>query len=52
MSHPAPDHDDEILFDMLKDEFAFFYALSVAVMDMVKSMADDTSKTSQPENTH
>ena len=44
MSVRAPDHDsDEIFFDLLKDEFVFFYALSVAVMDMVKTMSDDTS---------
>ena len=30
--------EDELFFDMLKDEFAFFYALTVAVMDVLKDL--------------
>ncbi len=44
MSEPVPHHqEDEILFDMLKDEFAFFYAVSVTVMDVLKHMSNDAS---------
>lgn len=30
--------EDEFFFEMLKDEFSFFYALTVAVMDVLKDL--------------
>lgn len=30
--------EDELFFEMLKDEFSFFYALTVAVMDVLKDL--------------
>ena len=42
--------DDEILFDMLKDEFVFFYALTVTVMDICKHMTD--IRTGDAEDEH
>ena len=29
--------EDEIFFDMLKDEFVFFYALTVSLIDLLKN---------------
>ena len=40
-SYQNPADEDELFFDMLRDEFSFFYALTVAVMDVIKSARDD-----------
>jgi hypothetical protein len=41
-------NDDEILFEMLKDQFSFFYALTVSVMDLLKSIKTDEDKDKTP----
>ena len=35
--HQINETEDEIFFDMLKDEFVFFYALTVSLMDLLKT---------------
>ena len=38
---PSESDDDELLFDMLKDQFALFYALTVSAMHYYKKMRAD-----------
>lgn len=41
MSGQNKEDMDEIFFDQLKDQFAFFYALTVAAMDMYHYARED-----------
>ena len=34
--HNNDSSGDELFFDMLKDEFIFFYALTISLMDLMK----------------
>lgn len=43
-----PADEDELFSEMLKDEFTFFYALTVSVMDMFKSMKEDEKSNGRP----
>lgn len=42
-----PADEDELFLEMLKDEFTFFYALTVSVMDMLKSGQDENTTNDQ-----
>ena len=39
--------DDELLFDMLKDQFALFYALTVSAMHYYKKMRAERQNTDE-----
>ena len=38
MSDKQHDNEDELFFDQLKDQFVFFYAVTITAMEAVKEL--------------